>query len=426
MKKHKIINAENTAKALQTIGVTLEHLMEWREKDIDEVCKEAQVGVMSRADLLKVLSKIPESKVYKESTKTRVPQVIILHPNEHERMNKIYEESKEVSKIVGQINAEIVKLEENHKISKQNISKSCKMMINAIEKHEEYLLNEVDTYKKKKKQILTELLTEVKNVEQQFKTKNEQITQCINDIDIDSNQKREQLKQLLQDDPNLNINSLKSNPIIPNLDTSINVQFTNDQKQIEQLIQMIGQLLKQQMIVVESGSIALTDIKVKDETKDNPIVSMKYNIEKINKQWKNDYLYQLEILSFNDDDNNDNQQFKWKMIKEIPAVLNQSNGTIDFGDEKDNLLEWGIKYSLRMRASCCQGISFTPFSKSVTFDTPMPIKFESKILVKEENRLLLSFLPKRAESKVTLLYRGSNDGFGSSNFHEKCNGKGAT
>ncbi|ETO14254.1 hypothetical protein RFI_23115 [Reticulomyxa filosa] len=35
MKKHKIINAENTAKALQTIGVTLEHLMEWREKDIE-------------------------------------------------------------------------------------------------------------------------------------------------------------------------------------------------------------------------------------------------------------------------------------------------------------------------------------------------------------------------------------------------------
>ncbi|ETO14253.1 viral A-type inclusion protein, partial [Reticulomyxa filosa] len=204
---------------------------------------------MSRADLLKVLSKIPETKVYKESTKTRIPQVIILHPKEHERMNKIYEESKEVSKMVGQINAEIVKLEENYKMSKQNISKSCKMIINAIEKHEEYLLNKVDTYKNKKKQILTELLNEVKNVEQQFKTKNKQIAQCINDIDIDSNQKREQLKQLLQDDPNLNINSLKSSQIIPNLDTSINVQFTNDQKQIK-LIQMI-----------KSGSITLTDIK---------------------------------------------------------------------------------------------------------------------------------------------------------------------
>ncbi|ETN98141.1 protein of unknown function DUF164, partial [Reticulomyxa filosa] len=186
------------------------------------MCKNAQIGWMACEDLIKVLSKIPDSKFRKESTKTCTPQVIILHPNEHERMNKIYEESEEVSKIVEQIEAKIVKLEENYKISKQDISKSCKMMIDAIEKHEKHLLNKVDTYKNKKKLILTELLNEVKNVEQQFKTKNKQITQCINDIDTDSDQKREQLKQLLQDDPNPNINSLKSNQIIPNLDISIN------------------------------------------------------------------------------------------------------------------------------------------------------------------------------------------------------------
>ncbi|ETO14252.1 hypothetical protein RFI_23116 [Reticulomyxa filosa] len=135
---------------------------------------------------------------------------------------------------------------------------------------------------------------------------------------------------------------------------------------------MIDQLLKQQMIIAESGSITLTDTKVKDEIKDNPIVSMKYSIEKVNKQWKNNYVYQLEISPLNDD-NNDSQQFKWKMIKEIPAVLNQSNGTIEFGDEKDNLLEWNKKYSLRMRASFCLRNFFTTFSKSVTFDTPIPI-----------------------------------------------------
>ncbi|ETO01729.1 TLDc domain-containing protein, partial [Reticulomyxa filosa] len=153
---------------------------------------------------------------------------------------------------------------------------------------------------------------------------------------------------------------------------------------------------------------------------------MKYSIEKVNKQWKNNYVYQLEISPLNDDDNNDSQQFKWKMIKEIPAVLNQSNGIIEFGDKKDNLLEWGTKYSLRMRASFCQEISFTTFSKSVTFDTPIPIKFESVILTEKENSLLLSFLPKRAKSKLTLLYRGSRDGFRASNFHKKCDNKGAT
>ncbi|ETO01720.1 hypothetical protein RFI_35719, partial [Reticulomyxa filosa] len=92
----------------------------------------------------------------------------------------------------------------------------------------------------------------------------------------------------------------------------------------------------------------------------------------------------------------------------------------------DNLLEWDTKYSLRMRASCCQGISFTPFSNVITFNTLISIEFKSKILTHKEGQLLLSYLPKGKESKVTLLYRGSDDGFGSSNFHEKCNGKGAT
>ncbi|ETO00348.1 TLDc domain-containing protein [Reticulomyxa filosa] len=152
---------------------------------------------------------------------------------------------------------------------------------------------------------------------------------------------------------------------------------------------------------------------------------MKYSIEKVNKQWKNDYLYQLEILSFDDNDNNDNQQFKWKIIKEIPAVLNQSNGTIDFGDEKDNLLEWNKNHSLRMRASFCQGISFTSFSKSITLRIDQNLSY-SKIINNNEINTLLSFLPKGKESKVTLLYRGSRDGFGVSDFHEKCDNKGAT
>jgi len=51
---------------------------------------------------------------------------------------------------------------------------------------------------------------------------------------------------------------------------------------------------------------------------------------------------------------------------------------------------------------------------------------KSKIMTKEEESILLSFLPKGKQSKVTLLYRGSRDGFGANDFHSKCNGKGAT
>ncbi|ETN99529.1 hypothetical protein RFI_37941, partial [Reticulomyxa filosa] len=111
---------------------------------------------------------------------------------------------------------------------------------------------------------------------------------------------------------------------------------------------------------------------------------------------------------------------------QIPGKKDSSNGgTIDFGDEKDNLLEWDEEYSLRMRASCCQGISFTPFSNVITFNTPIPTRFKSKILTKQENDLLLSFLPK-GKREVTLLYCGSSDGFGADIFHEKCDYAGAT
>ncbi|ETO09803.1 hypothetical protein RFI_27574 [Reticulomyxa filosa] len=114
------------------------------------------------------------------------------------------------------------------------------------------------------------------------------------------------------------------------------------------------------------------------------------------------------------------------MIKQIPGKKDSSNGIIDLGDEKDNLLEWDEEYSLRMRASCCQGISFTPFSNIITFDTPTPTptptptRFNSKILTKQEDDLLLSYLPNGKESEVTLLYRGSNDGFRVSDFRDKC------
>ncbi|ETO04214.1 hypothetical protein RFI_33184 [Reticulomyxa filosa] len=128
----------------------------------------------SRADLLKVLRKIPESQVYKDNeakTKSKTAttttttaatttttattaitsQVIILHPNDHDKMNKLYEEFKKISKKVEKIESEIIELEDNCKLSKKQITDTCQSIVASIEKHEQYLLQKIDTYKNKKK-----------------------------------------------------------------------------------------------------------------------------------------------------------------------------------------------------------------------------------------------------------------------------------
>ncbi|ETO04377.1 hypothetical protein RFI_33018 [Reticulomyxa filosa] len=255
--KHNVRNCDATSQALQKIGVTVKDLMEWREKDIEDVCKEAQIAVMSRADLLKALYKIPESRVCKGAN-TAPSQVIVIHPNEHDKMGQIYEKFKKASKKVEQVESQIIELEENYKKAKQNISDSCKLIIAAVETHEQHLLNKIEAYKNKKKELLTQLLNQFKDIQQQFKTKNEQINKCINEPNIDMNERRQKLQQLLQDET---ITDNLSDENEKEVNTNVIVQFTNEKKNIEKLVEMVDQLLKQQMIIVESGSITLTNVK---------------------------------------------------------------------------------------------------------------------------------------------------------------------
>ncbi|ETO04215.1 hypothetical protein RFI_33185, partial [Reticulomyxa filosa] len=79
-------------------------------------------------------------------------------------------------------------------------------------------------------------------------------------------ERRHQLQQLLQDETityNLSDENEKE------VNTNVTVQFTNEKKNIEKLVEMVDQLLKQQMIIVESGSITLSNVKVK--VSDNPL-----------------------------------------------------------------------------------------------------------------------------------------------------------
>jgi len=95
LKQNNVRNAEATTFSLSKMGVSVNDLMKWREKDIEDICNEAQVGVMSRADLIDVLRKIPQSRVYQDNassnsaittTTTASPQFIMVPSNEQPRM----------------------------------------------------------------------------------------------------------------------------------------------------------------------------------------------------------------------------------------------------------------------------------------------------------------------------------------------------
>jgi len=90
---------------------------------------------------------------------------------------------------------------------------------------------------------------------------------------------------------------------------------------------------------------------------------------------------------------------------------------------------WMESYSLRMRAYFNQHLFFTPYTNTVIFQTgEKPSILKSVILTPSEEQKLISYLPnkKNNQLKLTLLYRGSRDGFAAKKFHEKCDNEGPT
>jgi len=73
----------------------------------------------------------------------------------------------------------------------------------------------------------------------------------------------------------------------------------------------------------------------------------------------------------------------------------------------------------------CEKKSFTQYSNQRFLKSIVP-DFESVILKKEEKLVLFSYFPKGKESKLKLLYRGSRDGFGVSDFNNKYEKQGPT
>eukprot|EP01083_Nonionella_stella_P296481 1007224_1 len=81
-------------------------------------------------------------------------------------------------------------------------------------------------------------------------------------------------------------------------------------------------------------------------------------------------------------------------------------------------------YAIRIRGKNSSG--WGNYTESLKIQTPK-MTIASKILKSKENRYLTKILPKKLKNKkYKLLFRATKDGFSSSQFHAKCDNKGAT
>ncbi|ETN97744.1 hypothetical protein RFI_39781 [Reticulomyxa filosa] len=216
------------------------------------MCKEAQIGWMSREDMLKALRKIPQSCVYEEhQAKIRGKSgghMVILHPNEHEKINKIYEKYKEISKVIEDVQMEITELEENGKKAKDKVMTCCKSIKSSIETYEQQMMEKIESYKNMKKQILTDHLNHLHTIEQLFKVKNEEINHCINDSDININDRKLKLQQLLDDS---SVQTISWNNHGKQVDTVIDIDS------FDSLFDSVKHLFQQYMVIHERGIIKM-------------------------------------------------------------------------------------------------------------------------------------------------------------------------
>jgi len=124
-----------------------------------------------------------------------------------------------------------------------------------------------------------------------------------------------------------------------------------------------------------------------------------------------------------ENENENEMKSQWKLLCEMKIKNENKKNEMELKYEWN----WVESYSLRMRACFYQHLFFTPYTNTLTFQTgEEPSNLKSVILTPSEEQILTSYLPNKKNNKLTLLYRGSRDGFAAKTFHEKCDNQGPT
>jgi len=210
------------------------------------------------------------------------------------------------------------------------------------------------------------------------------------------------------------------------LDVGVNVNVNFDH---------IIQLIDESVMIIESNVLNMEVPLISSSGKGDPIVSLKWS-DNIPTNLKNKVLFEVEMkqlpIQFKDFNKlNDFNEIEFKGEEELiyekendmkwKKICETKENTIKL---KENECRWNECYTFRIRAFFIDTKSFSQYS-SARFGSTV-IDLESTILTKEEKCVLISYLPKGFGTKLKLLFRASRDGFGASNFHNKCNNQGPT
>ena len=116
------------------------------------------------------------------------------------------------------------------------------------------------------------------------------------------------------------------------------------------------------------------------------------------------------------------EEDEWE-TDEIEVEGNGKNALANYSYEMEELKALSA-FALRVRAKNSSG--WSDWSKAIIVQTKKCF-LDTKILKSKENAYLKKILPKKLrKKKLKLIFRASRDGWTSSQFHAKCDGRGAT
>ncbi|ETO36676.1 surface protein, partial [Reticulomyxa filosa] len=186
LEKNKVKKSNDVAEKFSQIEVTLEDLMQYREKEIEDICAEAGISMVSKADLCKVLRSTPDSYAYKEAQRTKVVlPPLILQASEQEKLDAIYEKVKKVSEKVMAIDKEVEQMERESQEKKKEINEKFEEMISNMTKHKEKIINELEEIKNKKINEMKKMREELVKKEKEMKEWNEKWNEAMSDPNTD-------------------------------------------------------------------------------------------------------------------------------------------------------------------------------------------------------------------------------------------------
>ncbi|ETO12396.1 hypothetical protein RFI_24980 [Reticulomyxa filosa] len=151
LKENNVRSSEKLASTFAAMGVGMDDLLNCREKDIEDLCKEGNVAVLSRVDLLKVLRNNAKSQFFKDTQAKSQPQLVLLNPDELNKMNEIYEHAKQLAEHTKQLQDYVVQLEENSKKSKERAQQTGEKWKEEIDVFIKQTIDSVDNEQQKKK-----------------------------------------------------------------------------------------------------------------------------------------------------------------------------------------------------------------------------------------------------------------------------------